>query len=352
MMEAPDSAAGTPTEHPRSSIVICVYNRGEEVQACLKSMLAVKDRDFEIVLVDDCSTDDSLERLHAFRDSHPEVRVTIVHNESNLGVSGARNAGIDAARGDFVLFTDSDCQVEPEWLERVIQPFSDPAVAAVGGGIINPPPGNYAERAYVGRSRIVASAAQSRHLVGCNMAFRRDVLVRFRFDSALTYGCDEDDIVRRMVACGHRTAYVPDAIVHHHHRLTLPGYMKMGYRQGSGAARHWYKHGLYVGRDLLPIVLAVVTLPLIWLVPSGWIAPAALTLAQLAAIAYNEYALKGKSLVETACVYPVAVVYYGFKLLGYARIVLLLLLGGERKIKASKAAWRRRRAAEAGSSNS
>jgi len=341
MMEAPDNVASPPAEQPRSSIVICVYNRGEEVQACLNSMLAVKDRDFEIVLVDDCSTDDSLDRLHAFRDSHPEVRVTIVRNETNLGVSGARNAGINAARGYFVLFTDSDCQVEPAWLEQVTQPFTDPAVAAVGGGIINPPPSNYAERAYVGRSRIVASAAQNRYLVGCNMAFRRDVLMRFRFDAALTYGCDEDDIVRRMVACGHRTAYVPDAIVHHHHRLTMRGYMKMGYRQGSGAARHWYKHGLYVGRDLLPIVLAVVTLPLIWIVPSGWIVPAALALAQLAAIAYNEYALKGKRLVESAYVYPVAVVYYGFKLLGYARTMLMIVAGQERDIRASKAAWRR-----------
>jgi len=338
-----DNQAPVKGAPPRSSIVVCVYNRGEEVQACVQSMLHLEDRDFEIVLVDDCSTDDSLQRLEAFRDNHPEVRVTIVHNETNQGVSGARNAGIDAARGEYVLFTDSDCMVEPAWLGRVIVPFSDPAVAAVGGGIINPPPQNYAERAYVGRSRIVESVAQNRHLVGCNMAFRRNVLEQFRFDGALTYGCDEDDIVRRMMACGYRTAYVPDAVVHHHHRLTPRGYMKMAYRQGSGAARHWYKHGLYVGRDLLPLVLAVVTTPLMLFDRRLSIVPAAFLAVQLAAIAYNEFALKGKGLVETVCVYPIAVVYYVFKFLGYARIVVALLLGGERRIRESKAAWRRMR---------
>jgi len=348
MNDTVDSPATSSTERPRSSIVVCVYNRGKEVQSCLQSMLGLKDRDFEIVLVDDCSTDDSLQRLEAFRANCPDISVRIVRNETNLGVSGARNAGIDAARGEFVLFTDSDCMVEPEWLERLVAPFSNPAVVAVGGGIINPPPTNYAERAYVGRSRIVSSIAQNRYLVGCNMAFRRETLAQFRFDDALTYGCDEDDVVRRLMACGHRTAYVADAIVHHHHRLTFRGYMKMAYRQGSGAARHWYKHGLYVGRDLLPIVLAIVTLPVGLLDRRLLLVPAALAAMQLAAIAYNEYALKGKGLIETACVFPIAVVYYVFKLLGYVRIVVALLLGKEAKIRASKAAWRRMRRQAAG----
>ncbi len=341
MNQTAESTEDAMTGNPRSSIVLCVYNRGTEVQTCLQSMLQLTDRDFEIILVDDCSTDDTPEQLRSFRASHPDLRVTIVRNATNLGVSGARNAGIDAAKGDFVVYTDSDCMVEPQWLERLIAPFHEQVIAAVGGAVVNPPPENYAERAYVGRSRIVRSIAQNRSVVGCNMAFRREVILRFHFDSAMTYGCDEDDIVRRMLAFGHRVAFAPDAVVNHHHRHTTRSYMRMGYKQGGGAARHWYKHGTYIGRDLLLVALAVLSLPLILL--DQWLAvvPAAFAAAQLAAIAYNEYALKGKGLVETFCVYPMALLYYGFKTFGYARTMLLLLLGGERGIRASKASWKR-----------
>ncbi len=71
------------------------------------------------------------------------------------------------------------------------------------------------------------------------------------------------------------------------------------------------------------------------------VAPSAFVAAQLAAIAYNEYALKGKGVVEAIRVYPMALLYYGFKMLRYVRTVLLVLVGGEREIRASKADWQR-----------
>jgi len=340
MNERLDNRLHRPGDGPRSSIVICVYNRGDEVQACLKSLLELTDRDFEIVLVDDCSTDDTPERLAAFQDAHRDVSVTIVRNQTNLGVSGARNTGVDAATGRFVLFTDSDCEVDPHWLERILVPFEDPSTAGVGGTVLNPEPETYAERAYVGRSRIVPSMAQARHLVGCNMAYRREAVARLRFDEALTYGCDEDDLARRLIKSGYRIAFAPDAVVHHRHRLTARSYMRMARRQGQGAARHWYKHGRYVGRDLLPIVAAIATLPLALIDAKLLLLPAAFATAQLAAIAYNEYHLKGKGVVETLTVLPMAVLYYVFKLTGYLQTAVSLLAGGESKIRTSKARWK------------
>ena len=340
MNQAADNTQGAAAD-PRSSIVVCVYNRGEEVQDCLQSLLQLSDRDFEIVLVDDCSTDDTPVQLEAFKASHPDVRVTIVCNASNLGVSGSRNVGAEAACGSIVVFTDSDCVVDRQWLNSLVAGFTNDAVAAVGGTVLNPAPGNLAERAYVGRSRIGQSIVQSRHLVGCNMAFRTEVLLRFLFDPALSYYCDEDDISRRLLACGHDIAYAPEAVVHHRHRLTTRSYMRMGFRQGLGAARLCYKHGTYIGRDLVLVALFVLTLPLLLLDQRLTLVPATFAAAQLAAIAYNEFALKGKGLIETLRVYPMAMLYYGFKVLGYARTVLHVLMGGEREIRVSKASWQR-----------
>src|SRR2546425_9753622 len=95
-----------------ASIIICVYNRHVQVVECLESLLAMDFKDFEIVVVDDASTDDTADRLEDFRQFHPRIPMTIVRNECNLGVSGARNAGLKAAQGEFVFFTDSDCTVD------------------------------------------------------------------------------------------------------------------------------------------------------------------------------------------------------------------------------------------------
>jgi GT2 family glycosyltransferase len=335
--QEPDSAG---REGPGCTIVICVYNRGEEVQTCLRSLLDLAASDYEIVLVDDCSTDDTPERLLEFQRTHTYVPVTIVRNAINRGVSGSRNAGTEAARGAIVAFTDSDCRVDRDWLTALTAPFDDERIAATGGTVRNPPPGNLAERAYVGRSRIKQSRMQNRALVGCNMAFRKSVLSETPFDESLSYYCDEDDIARRLTALGRGIAFAAGAVVHHHHRLTTRSYLRMAYRQGIGAARLWYKHGAYLGRDLIFSVLALVTVPLAVIDPRLATIPACFGVLQVAAVAYNESALKGKSLTETLVVFPIALLYYVFKTAGYLRTVGAIALGRERPIRASRRSWR------------
>ncbi|MBI4718793.1 MAG: glycosyltransferase family 2 protein [Planctomycetes bacterium] len=320
----------------RASIIVCVYNRGARALECLESLLRLEDGGFEIVLVDDASTDDTPEQLARFHLAHPQCVINILRLESNRGVSGARNAGVQVARGEFVLFTDSDCTVYPGWLRGMLGAFTAPEVAAVAGAVVNPAPRNWAERAYVGTSRIHRSNLQQRRLTGCNMAFRRGVLLEHPFDPALTYYCDEDDVAQRLLRAGYRIGFAPDATVEHRHAVTFRSYLRQGYRQGRGAARFWYKHGAYLGRDLWPAAAAMATLPLpAWdarLVPL----PVVLAIAQLAAIAYNERVLKGKSWVEVVIVLPVGAAYYLCKLCGAAVTYARLALGGEPGIRASK----------------
>ncbi len=332
----------------QASVIVCVYNRGAEVLHCLDSILSSDFDDCEIVLVDDASTDDTPSRLAVFAESHPDRRVTIVRNKRNLGVSGARNAGIAAAKGHVVVFTDSDCTVDPAWLRLLTSAFENESITAAGGTVLNPQPTNMAERAYVGRSKIQRTSWQGRKLVGCNMAFRRDIIATLGFDSALSYYCDEDDLARRLDAIRCEFAFVPDAVVHHHHRLDLRGYLRMGYRQGIGSARLWYKHGIYVGRDVWAGIAGAVTLPLVAIDPRLSLIPAALVLLQLGAIAFNEIALKGKGIVETAIVLPLAVLYYVYKSCGVVMTWLRLTSGGEKAIRESKRGWlhTRRDAAE------
>lgn len=102
---------------PLVSIVIPTYNRGHCITACIDSALAQTLGDIEIIVVDDCSSDDTAARVAAFTDP----RVSYLPQPSNRGGAVARNAGIRASRGEFVAFLDSDDLWLPEKLALQIE---------------------------------------------------------------------------------------------------------------------------------------------------------------------------------------------------------------------------------------
>jgi GT2 family glycosyltransferase len=330
---------------PRASVVICVYNRPAQVVRCLDSLLRSDYADFEIVLVDDGSTDETPARLDEFKRAHPGRAVTVVRLPRNGGLSAARNAGIAAARGEFVLFTDSDCVAEPGWLGAMLKGFEAPDVAAVLGWVVDAPPRNWAERAYRVSPNVRPEQWRRRVLAGNNMAFRRDVLARYLFDEAMAYYCDETDLARRLLADGRRTAFVREAVVRHDHPMTVRKFLRLGFVQGQGSARYWYKHGPYLGPDLWPLTAALLTLPLGLLHPAWLLVPLLGVLLQLAVIANLEIRLKGKSAAEAAWVMPLCAAHYCCRWGGVVWTYARLLLGRERAVRNSKRAWLGGRAA-------
>jgi len=324
---------------PVASVIVCVYNRAGQISACLNSLLEATEPGIELVLVDDGSTDETPRVLQDYRNAHPNRPILIERNPQNLGVSGARNAGIRKATGQFVAFTDSDCTVDPGWLTKLLQGFTSPTVAAVSGTVVDHPPRTMAERAYAGTCRIGQTSWQQRGLVGNNMAFRREILARYLFDQSLRYYCDEDELAWRLLSDGYQIRFAPDAIAYHNHRMTVRQYWRTATRQGQGSARFWYKRGIYMGRDIFPITLAVLTLPLglvgAWLL----LLPGFFILVQLAALSYNQYALKGKSLSTAVGVLPVEIVFCTCKAVSVYCTLARILRGSEPEIRESKQRW-------------
>lgn len=298
-----DSAAA-----PTATIVVCVFNRPDDVVRCLESIRQLAAADWEVVVVDDCSTDTTPSVLSRFCTEHPEMPIRIVRNRENLGVSGARNSGIDSASGQFVFFTDSDCTVAPQWLTAHLEALRDQDISAVAGRVQDDPPRNWAERAQYGVCCIAEHEWQGRDLIGGNMGFRREILKEYGFDEALTYGCDEDDIARRMANDGHRFAFVPDAVVYHHHPFTISGYIALAWKQGKGSAHFWWKHRIYLGRDVVILVTAFLLLPCaVFWKPMLYVTMLML-LAQIAALVFNETRLKRKTVFEALIVLPIVLV--------------------------------------------
>jgi glycosyltransferase involved in cell wall biosynthesis len=91
------------------SIVVATYNRAATLDRSLASVLTQSFADYELILVDDASTDDTPARLRSFTDP----RVRILFHEQNLGTGPARNTGVAAARGDWIVFVDSDDELVP-----------------------------------------------------------------------------------------------------------------------------------------------------------------------------------------------------------------------------------------------
>lgn len=100
---------------PRFSVVIPMYNKADYIQRSVHSVLQQKLVDFELLIVNDCSTDKSLSRAEKIEDS----RITILQHEVNKGLSASRNTGISNAKGDIITFLDADDEWKPNFLAAI-----------------------------------------------------------------------------------------------------------------------------------------------------------------------------------------------------------------------------------------
>ena len=104
---------------PLVSVIVPVYNGERTIERCVQSVLGQTLSDFELIVVDDASTDSTLARLARFNDP----RLSVLVQRENRGVSAARNRGIAAARADLICFLDSDDEYLPHKLQAVHEYF-------------------------------------------------------------------------------------------------------------------------------------------------------------------------------------------------------------------------------------
>jgi cellulose synthase/poly-beta-1,6-N-acetylglucosamine synthase-like glycosyltransferase len=126
------SAEPTPT--PRVAIIMPVFNEEAVIDAAVQSVLALDYPAFDVIVVDDGSTDRTLERASALAGRYGQTTVQVLH-KSNGGKASALNAGIAAARASFVLCMDGDSRLAPDTLRQAMRHFVDPRVGAVAGNV-------------------------------------------------------------------------------------------------------------------------------------------------------------------------------------------------------------------------
>ena len=121
------------TTAPLVTVLMAVYNGGEYLKSSIQSVLNQSYKDFEFLIVNDCSTDDSVKTIESFNDA----RIIIHHNEKNMGQTKSLNVGLKLARGKYVARMDADDMAFPSWLDKLVSCFEkNPEYAVIGAAAV------------------------------------------------------------------------------------------------------------------------------------------------------------------------------------------------------------------------
>ncbi len=230
---------------PFVSVIVCSYNGGRTLAACLDSLGKLNYPEYEVILVDDGSTDDTAYIAAQYS------TVRYIH-QSNHGLSHARNTGAAAARGEVFAYTDSDCMVDPDWLYYLISTLVNGDYAGVGGPNVTPLAQNWIQACVAaapgGPSHVLLTDTIAEHIPGCNMAFYRWAFEGVGgFDPEYHKAGDDVDFCWRIQQAGWVIAFSPTAIVWHYRRFTLRAFLKQqdGYGEAESLLR--FKHLIFFG---------------------------------------------------------------------------------------------------------
>jgi cellulose synthase/poly-beta-1,6-N-acetylglucosamine synthase-like glycosyltransferase len=273
------------------SVIVPVFNGANTLDACLEALAgqSTGETEYEVIVVDDGSTDGS---------AGVAARYGVqVIRQKNAGAAAARNRGAQLAQGAILLFTDSDCEPLPDWLEQILIPFADPRVAGVKGAYRTRQGSvvaRFTQAEYEEKYERLARMDQIDFVDTHSAAYRRDVfLAQGGFDP--DFLLDEDqELSYRLAEAGCRLVFAPLAVVYHQHPASVRRYARRKAELGRWKVRVLARHPSKAVRDSYTpwtqkaqIALLPVTGALALAVAVGWlpwvalIAPAAVGLASI-----------------------------------------------------------------------
>lgn len=211
---------------PTVSVAVVTYERPDFVARCLDHLAAQTVQPLEVIVVDSSTSPDTGALV---RSRYPWVRYDVC-SVGRGATATARNIAFHLSGGEILAFLDDDAFAEPDWLERLLPHYDDPAVGGVGGRQVRGQPGELTEGAdAIGRllddgsltgnfAAESGSTVEVDHLLGANMSFRRSAIADLggiRDGYAGTCMREETDLCLRVAHAGYRLIYTPDAVVEH-----------------------------------------------------------------------------------------------------------------------------------------
>jgi glycosyltransferase involved in cell wall biosynthesis len=321
---------------PLVSVVVPTFDRADLVERCLEALAEQTYAPLEVVVVDDCSSDDTPRVLAEFAAAHPDMNLRSLRNERQQGANPSRNRGIEASGGDLIAFEDDDCIAEPDWIEHLVDGFVNDRVGAVTGLVEDPTPRNIYDLAFRGTHRVYGKVHATR-LVACNMCVRRDLLegaldedrAEVSADNTVSGRGDEEGLVIKLRREGWEMRVAPRARVLHLHYYTRRSFFRQAWRGGRSAARVGLKYRLRLRPEFVCLALGYVWsfAALRW--PWAWLPSlVCFSLFVGATLVYNEIWRKGKTPGQALRIAPIMTLYYHVRAFGYFGEYARALLGG------------------------
>jgi len=225
----------------RFSVIVPAYNAAKTLPALLASLSLQSFQDFELVLVDDCSRD----MTARIAESYP---CRLLRMTKNRGPACCRNEGAQAALGEILVFTDSDCEVAPNWLDRMNQHFRNGDVGAMMGRLVLRPSTflgdsisalGFPAGGSIGFDKIwkVDKEGLTDSLSSCNCAVRKSLFWKIGgFDESFPYAGGEDSLFAyHLKKAGCRIRFCPDVVAYHGARDSLKSFLRWQFRRGQSS---------------------------------------------------------------------------------------------------------------------
>ena len=213
------------------SVIISAYNAEKLLPACLGALLnqSINTSGYEIIVVDDGSSDNTGLVVKGFE----SVQLL---RQKNQGPAAARNEGVKHAKGNIVLFTDSDCVPNRDWIEQMILPFKrDNDIAGVKGTYRTKQralAARFVQIEYEDKYDMLRKSKYIDFIDTYSAAFKKDIFNEFNgYDTSFPLACAEDvELSFRMSSNGYKMVYNPKAIVFHTHPSSFKDYFRKKYK--------------------------------------------------------------------------------------------------------------------------
>jgi GT2 family glycosyltransferase len=255
---------------PRVSIIIVHFNGVEVLSRCLKFLSKIDYNNFEVILVDNASTDNSVKFV---RENYPWIK--IVENERNLGFAEGNNRGLKYATGEYIVLLNSDTEVTPNWLRELVRlAESDPSIGICGSKILDMENRNIIQ--VVGALCDIYGATVNQgigekdnnqydrvsdtfFICGASLLIKREVVEKIGlFDPKFFFLAEDMDLCWRAHLAGYRVVVNPFSVLYHKGGYSLPSAKATEIatiRKGIDKYRTGAKRRYFVERNKLRTVI-------------------------------------------------------------------------------------------------
>jgi len=236
----------------KASILIPAYNEEKGIEESIKSMLELDYDNYEIIVINDGSKDNTLEVARKWEGWHGNVLVKVI-SQRNMGKANALNYGVNNATGDIVICVDGDSKLHPASLRLGMRHFGDPKISAVAGNV-----------KVINRRNMLTYLQALEYIEGLNLVRRAQALMHavniipgplgfFRRNVVMEVGGWDDDtfaedcdLTLKILTKKHRIDYEPGAISYTEAPEELLQLLKQRYRWTRGILQSMRKHSIYL----------------------------------------------------------------------------------------------------------